>query len=194
MGKIAIAILIAVLLPLVWLWFRFQPGDPADGAAWAQAISSVAAIAAALFVVIWQHHLQVMRDEASRKQARAERLEAAFQLGEYVRVVAVKVIKHASGKNADRIYLTNAAGELQAIGTALGKYHPADFYGYRELKSLMAVMSATAALAQQLEHALTIHDPYAASAMLHQGFGGAIENLTANARELKEVADEARNG
>jgi hypothetical protein len=161
------------------LWRTFQPSSAQDGAAWAQAISSVAAVAAALFVVIWQHHLQTAREEQARKQARAERFEAAFQLGEYLRVVADKVINHA-------------AGELQAIGVALEKCHPADFASYRELKPLVAVMSATSALHQQLKHAMTMGDAHGASALLTAGFGGALESIVANVADLRLVADEAR--
>ncbi|MFC5498164.1 hypothetical protein ACFPOE_11510 [Caenimonas terrae] len=184
---LAFFVLLFVVFLLVW-----PPTTSGDVATWAQAVSTTAAVVVALFVALWQQDAARNREETLRLKAKADRCEAAFQLGHYIRTVADKVIAHTSRQVATRVYLTNAAGELDAIGVALDKYNPADFASYRELKPLIALMSARAAMLQQLNHALVGVDANNVSAALEGAFRGFIENIKSNVEEMKVLADEAK--
>ena len=183
--------LLVLSLVLLWLW---PPGSSSEVAAWAQAVTTGAAVFAALFIGVWQHEAQRARDELSRRQLRANQTETAFQLASYVQSVCNKVIGYVSDKTfdpPDPLFLMNAAGELDAIGVAFQNYHPDDFGTYAQLQPLVGVMAARSALARQLEWALAKAYKDNVAGAVSVGFQGAIESIDANVAKLRLAADAA---
>jgi hypothetical protein len=137
------ALLIAGLIAsLAALWRYFPPASSGDAAAWAQAITSAAAIFAALFVVLWQHRLPIEREAGLSATKKFDRVEAAFQLAAYCSQVIEKVIQASeSTQSPEMRVLEGALGELRAIGAAFEKYRAEDFATYSELKPLMTAIA-----------------------------------------------------
>lgn len=182
------AILVAMGAAGLLLWRRGHPVTSADYAAWVLAITLGGAVVAMFLIVLWQHQLQEHRQVRAADQLRASRAEAAYQLASYVEVVCKKVIEHTADMQADRAYLTTAAGELQSIGASLERYDPVDFPTYGELRPLTAVIAARAALSQQLSSVLAATDSQALAAELNCGFTSAIGGITKDVAALQSIA------
>lgn len=184
--------LVVIAICGVCLWFWPVKGS-ADAAAWAQGISTSLAVIAALFVPAWQRLDARERDLKQRDVDSADRTETAFQLAFYVDTVCKKVLRHCQAEHhPDRNYLTNAAGELEAIGAAFDKYRPSDFSTYSELKPLISVMAARAALERHLLRALDRMDVQAVSTELLGAYKGAEDSIEGDVRSLRSAAENAK--
>jgi hypothetical protein len=184
--------LLGVAIAALALLRAWPPATSADVASWGQAVSTSAAVVVALFVAAWQHEMLRRREVILNLQEKADQCETAYQLASYVELVCKKVLDHlADNHHPDRTYLTNAAGELEAMGVAFDKYRPAEFGTYQQLQPLLSMMAARAALQRHLERALLRMDSIPVRNELLTSFQGAVESIEANVARLKVGADRA---
>jgi hypothetical protein len=187
LAGIALLIVAAASVALLRCW---PPTSSADVASWGQAVSTTAAVVVALFVAAWQHEMQREREAGAMLRDKAPQCETAYQLAGYVETVCKKVLGSLKeSHHPDRVYLTDAAGEFEAIGVAFEKYRPADFGTYEQLKPLVAIMAARAALLRHLERALSRMDAQAVRNELLASFDGAVKSIEENVAKLKVSAD-----
>lgn len=124
---------------------------------------------------------------------KADRLEAAFQIGAGIKAVCIKVVNHVVQVSpAERVFLTDAYAELESLKVALDKYDPADFPTHRELMPLVSVRSVCAALSWQLEHSVRRADSSIVNSEVRNGFQGLVETLDHHVDLLRKVSDDAR--
>jgi hypothetical protein len=96
---IAMTVMFAVLVFLVGLWIGHPPTNSTDNAAWAQAITSAAAVVVTFLVVLWQHQLQIVREQASRTSEHANRISTARELIGLV-ITVLRDLRTAAGEGS----------------------------------------------------------------------------------------------
>lgn len=174
--------LLVVVLTVLWMLVGWPPTGSADMAAWAQALTTAAALIVALFMPVWQHHRELQQRDAEQRRTRALQLESAFQLGHAVQGVCEKVKAHCAHTIPSSTFFRNAVGELHALRAMLDKFRPDHFDGYKELEPAVSVMSAADALIAQFRFAEEHADqqdmqPYALSVI-----GGIESSLKTSAK------------
>jgi hypothetical protein len=188
---IPISVLLLSLLLAAMLWLR-PPETGADMAAWAQAVTTVVALVAALFLPFHQHERDERLRRTEQARTRASRLESVFQLAAVVLRVCKEVTLTCQQQQGTRVYFTNAVGEVQAIRSMLGKFDPSLFNGYPELDAAVSVMAAADAMAGHLDHAARLADQYDQNRSMCASFAEIGAELVGKVHKLGNVAESAR--
>lgn len=158
----AVSIAIAILLGLAagtvgWLGVKWPPASAPDAAAWAQAITSAAAVVVALSVVFWQNGFEERRRRVAARSARIARLESIYQLACYVETVANKLVSETRGiPSPNPFVIESGHAECVAAGAALSKYIPEHFTTYDELEPFIRATAVQKAVEHYTQQASSL--------------------------------------
>lgn len=185
---LALLAVVFVVLCMIVVW---PPSSSTDMAAWAQALTTAAALVVALFIPLHQHERDRTERAANVAREKATQLESAFQLGIGTLSLCEKVLADAELERADSRYLRTALGEAMSLRAMLDKFELRHFDGFEELEPAVSVMAAADAMAVHLRESAARADSIQQKGYLKHALSPMVESLREKVGKLKGVADDA---